>query len=270
MDIAAYLDRIGVSGAVRPDLQGLRTLHRAHLTSIPYENLDVQLRRPVTTEIAQIYHKIVGRHRGGWCYEMNGLFGWALRELGFDVTRGAGGVMREMMGDFSVGNHLVLHLRLPEGDYLADVGFGDGPIEPFHIVPGEFTDGRFQFALSRADADWWRLHNHPAGGAKSFDFQLLPADETSLAEKCRFLQTSEASPFVQNLVCQRHTEDGIVILRGRVLRKVTPQTTQERTLQDADDLLQTLGTEFDLDVPEAVTLWPKVVARHNALFGVVR
>ncbi|HEY4114970.1 MAG TPA: arylamine N-acetyltransferase [Rhizomicrobium sp.] len=270
MEIAAYLDRIGISGAVQPDLRALRTLHRAHLLAIPYENLDVQLGRPVTTEIAPIYDKIVGRRRGGWYYEMNGLFGWALAELGFDVTRGAGGVMREMMGDFSVGNHLVLHVRLPDGDHLADVGFGDGPIDPFRVQGGEFTDGRFQFALSQPDANWWRLHNHAAGGAKSFDFRLLPADESLLAEKCAFLQTSEASPFVQNLVCQRHTQDGITMLRGRVLRKVTSQATQERTLQDADDLRQTLANEFDLDVPEAAALWPKIVARHDAVFGTAR
>ena len=267
MQVSAYLDRIGVSQPVTTDLNGLRILHRAHLVGIPYENLDVQLGRPVTIELPPTYEKIVENHRGGWCYEMNGLFGWALRELGFDVSRGAGGVMREAMGDFSVGNHLVLHVRLPEGDYLADVGFGDGPIDPFRVAPGEFSDGRFQFALSQPDADWWRLHNRAAGGAKSFDFRLLPADEGLLSEKCRFLQASEASPFVQNLVCQRHTQDGITMLRGRVLRKVTSQTSEERLLENADDLLMTLKTEFDLDVPEAASLWPKILARHAALFG---
>ena len=267
MDLQAYLDRIGVAAPVAPDLAGLHTLHRAHLMTIPYENLDVQLGRPVTTDVAPIYDKIVGRHRGGWCYEMNGVFGWALKELGFAVTPGAGGVMREAMGDFSVGNHLVLHVRLPEGDYLADVGFGDGPIEPIRIVPGEFSDGRFSFALSQPDPEWWRVHNHPHGGAASFDFRLRPADERLLAEKCRFLQTSETSPFVQNLVCQRHTKGGITILRGRVLRNVTPQGTDERLLEHADDLLAVLGTVFDLDVPEAAGLWPKIVSRHEALFA---
>ena len=267
MELRAYLDRIGVAEPVAPDLAGLRALHRAHLMAIPYENLDVQLGRPVTTEVAPIYDKIVGRHRGGWCYEMNGVFGWALRQAGFDVTRGAGGVMREAVGDFSVGNHLVLRVRLPEGDYLADVGFGDGPIEPIRIVPGDFTDGRFSFALSQPEPDWWRVHNHPHGGASSFDFRLRPADEGLLAEKCRYLQTASVSPFVQNLVCQRHTRSGITILRGRVLRNVTLQGTDERLLANADELLAVLKDDFDLDVPEAATLWPKIVARHEAVLG---
>ena len=77
MDIHRYLHRIGLKTVPKPDLKGLASLHRAHLETIPYENLDVQLGRPVTIERRPIYEKIVERHRGGWCYEMNGLFGWA-------------------------------------------------------------------------------------------------------------------------------------------------------------------------------------------------
>ena len=267
MDVQAYLSRVGVDTPVSPDLAGLCTLHRAHLHAIAYENLDVQLGRLVTTAIEPIYEKIVEQRRGGWCYEMNGLLGWALDELGFDVTRCAGGVMREAMGDFAVGNHLVLRVNLPEGTYLADVGFGDGPLDPIRVVPGDFTDGRFQFGLSQHDDEWWRFHNHPFGGAKSFDFRLIRASEDLLAKKCAFLQTAEQSPFVQNLVCQRHTPDGLTILRGRVLRLVTPEAQQEILLNSSDELLHVLDEEFALDVPEAALLWPKIVERHAALFG---
>jgi N-hydroxyarylamine O-acetyltransferase len=77
----------------------------------------------------------VTRRRGGWCYEMNGLMDWALREIGFKVTRMAGGVMRASVGDGVVGNHLVLKVDL-DRPYLADVGFGDGLVEPIPIEPG--------------------------------------------------------------------------------------------------------------------------------------
>jgi N-hydroxyarylamine O-acetyltransferase len=267
VNVQAYLDRIGVTGSIPVNLDGMRRVHRAHLLAIPYDNLDVQLGRNVTTAIAPIYQKIVEQGRGGWCYEMNGLLGWALRELAFDVTRCAGGVMRETMGEFMVGNHLVLRVALPEGVYLADVGFGDGPLDPIRVAPGDFTDGRFRFALSQPEGDWWRFHNHPYGGAKSFDFRLAEASEPLLAEKCAFLQTSEQSPFVQNLVCQRHTPDGLTILRGRTLRKIRPDGQEEQLLESADELLFVLKNEFGLDVPEAATLWPKIVERHAALFG---
>lgn len=267
MNVQAYLDRIEVHAPVPPNLEGLRALHRAHLHAVPYENLDVQLGRPMAIEIGPIYEKIVARRRGGWCYEMNGLLGWALRELGFDVTRCAGGVMREAAGDFMIGNHLVLRVAIPEGIYLADVGFGDGPLDPVRIVPGDFTDGRFHFALSQPEGEWWRFHNHPYGGAKSFDFRLHEADENLLAEKCAYLGSAETSPFVQNLVCQRHTVDGLTILRGRVLRKVRPDGHEEQLLDSADELLATLSKEFGLQVPEAASLWPTIVERHAALFG---
>jgi N-hydroxyarylamine O-acetyltransferase len=209
----------------------------------------------------------VRRRRGGWCYEMNGLLGWALDELGFRVTRATGAVMRELAGDAMAGNHLVLKVELDEGVYLADVGFGDGPLEPIQVTAGPFSDGRFEFALSRADGEWWRFHNHPAGGAKSFDFRLAPANESLFAEKCAFLQTSETSPFVQNLVCQRHTKEGLSILRGRVLKTLTPQGASERLLESERDLVAVLGDTFALHVPEAPTLWPKICSRHEALFA---
>ena len=99
MDLQAYLDRIGFKGPVRPDLATLRAVHRAHQYAVPFENLDVQLRRPVVLDIEPNYDKIVRRRRGGWCYEMNGVMGWALREIGFDVMRMGAGVMRETVGD---------------------------------------------------------------------------------------------------------------------------------------------------------------------------
>ncbi len=264
MDVGKYLDRIGINRPVERTLAGLTALHRAHLRAISYENLDVQLGRRVTIERPAIYDKIVTGGRGGWCYEMNGLFGWALAELGFKVTRATGAVMRIAGGDHMAGNHLVLRVELPEGLYLADVGFGDGPIDPIRIAPGPFVSNGFQFALAKADAGWWRLTNHPNGGAPSFDFNLAPADESLLAAKCEWLQSAPDSVFVQNLVCQRFLPDGVAVLRGRVLRHIAPEgIASERILANEADLLATLSETFGLNVPEAATLWPKICARHD-------
>jgi N-hydroxyarylamine O-acetyltransferase len=267
MQIDEYLERIRYCGPLRPDLATLTALHRAHLRAIPYENLDVQLGRPVTIERPQIFEKIVRNRRGGWCYEMNGLFGWALAELGFCMTRSAGAVMREAAGDESVGNHLVLKVELEEGLYLADVGFGEGPQDPIRVTPGSFTSNGFDFALSLQDEGWWRMHNHKAGGAASFDFNLTPADESLLANKCDWLQTSEQSIFVQNATCQRHTENGLYILRGRVLRVLTPQGHTDRLVADAGEYVALLDELFDLQLPDAASLWPKICARHEAVFA---
>jgi N-hydroxyarylamine O-acetyltransferase len=267
MDIDAYLRRIGLNDRPPANLAGLRTLHAAHLRAIPYENLDVQFGRPVTIERPAIFEKIVGRHRGGWCYEMNGLFGWALDALGFKVTRATGAVMREMFGDLTLRNHLVLRVELDEGLYLADVGFGDGPVEPIRIAEGPFTSGGLPFAVTKVDDDWWRLKNHPHGGAASFDFNLAPVDEALLAQKCDEQQYSPQSHFVLNLFCFRFRTDGVVGVRGRVVRTVTPQGYEDRILNSADELARFFDEELDLRDPELASLWPRICARHEALFS---
>lgn len=266
MDIDRYLKRVGVQDRPPPTLDGLRAVHRAHLRAIPYENLDVQLKRPVTIEPGAALEKIVGRGRGGWCYEMNGTLGWALEALGFKVTRLAGSVMRETLGDAFPANHLVLKIELPEGLYLADAGFGDGPLDPIRIVPGPFSSAGFDFHLAQLDDTWWRLTNHPLGGAKSFDFALHAADEAQLATMCHRLQTEEWSPFVQNLVAQRHTPEGLVVLRGRVVRTITPQGHADRILDSADELVRFLDEAFGLKMPDVASLWPQICARHEQMF----
>jgi len=263
LQLDAYLRRIGLNARPPATLEGLRAVHCAHLLAIPYENLDVQLRRRVTIERPAIYEKIVGRNRGGWCYEMNGLLGWALGELGFDVTRATGSVMRELAGDASNANHLVLRVSLPEGIYLADVGFGDGPSDPIPVAADAFGSNGFEFSVRRVDETWWRLHSHPFGAAPSFDFNLDQANEMQLAAKCAELQDDPQSHFRLNLFCFRHTKQGVTSLRGRVLRKITPHGISEKLLDNANDLMAVLHDEIGVDVPEARTLWPSIVKRHD-------
>lgn len=267
MNIDAYLSRIGLARPPACNLAALTALHRAHLRAIPYENLDIHLGRPVTLGREAIFDKLVTRRRGGWCYEMNGLFGWALAELGFRVTRATGAVMREARGDASAGNHLVLKVELEEGLHLADVGFGDGSLYPIPIRPGTFVANGFAFTLSKLDGKWWRLHNHPRGGAASFDFDLTPADEALFERQCRWLQSADESPFVQNAVVQKHTDEGLAVMRGRVLRRMTPDAVQDTLVASASDYVATLRDVFDLDLPEAAALWPAIRARHAVLFG---
>jgi N-hydroxyarylamine O-acetyltransferase len=268
MDLQAYFDRIGFSGPARADLATLRGLHRAHLQAVPYENFDVQLGRPLTPDPTAAFEKIVGRRRGGWCYEMNGVFGLVLAELGFKVTRMAGAAMREMMGDVAVGNHLVLLVEIGGQPWIADVGFGDGTLEPFRLEPAAMAVGGYAFRVEAMDEGWWRFHNHEQGGARSFDFRVAPADPALLAAKCQALQTASDSTFVLNAIAQRYRGETILQLRGRTLRRVTPPGAVEtRLLASADELVAVLAGEFDLDLPEAATLWPRICARHEEVMA---
>ena len=267
MDIGNYLKRVGLSSAPPATLEGLRTVHRAHLFSIPYENFDVQLGRTLTTDVPAAYDKIVARGRGGWCYEMNGLLGWALDALGFRVTRATGAVKRDVRGDAIIGNHLVLRVDLAGGLWLADAGFGDGPVEPLCVAEGLYTVNGFTHRIERLDERWWRMHNHPLDSGSTFDFVTSPADEAVLSRMCAFLQTAPVSPFVQNAVAQRCGPGQVTILRGRSLRHVRPSGQDERLIASADDLVETLGREFGLDLPQAAELWPKIVKRHDEVMA---
>ena len=84
--VAEYLERMAYDGPTDPTEETLRRLHHAHLLAVPFENLDIHLDRPIVLDVDALFEKVVRRRRGGFCYELNGLFGWLLGELGFDAT----------------------------------------------------------------------------------------------------------------------------------------------------------------------------------------
>ena len=198
---------------------------------------------------------------------MNGLLGWALKEMGFAVRRLATGVYRSHAGEAAVGNHLVLRVDFEDGLLLADAGLAGGPIAPYPAVEGEFSAHGFVFRLEQVENGWWRLHNHPAGMAPDFDFQVEGTDEAALTRVCQDLQTDPQSMFVQNLVCHRFTSDGELQLRGRVLRRTTPAGVDERVLDSAEDFMAVLESNFNIDEPAAAGLWPRACERHAVLFA---
>jgi N-hydroxyarylamine O-acetyltransferase len=266
MDLASYLDRIGFVGRPEPDLATLRRIQRGHLEHIPYENLDVQLGRPVTLEPQDAFAKLVAGRRGGWCYEMNGLFRWALEGVGFRVMAMTGAVLRAERGEAAVGNHLALTVEL-EQPYLVDVGLGDGPSEPIPLREGRYRQGWRDLGLERLADGWWRFHNHDMAFATSFDFRLHPADWALLAQKCQWLQTDPDSRFVQNAVCLRHEPDGVVALVGRVLKRVNGEGVEDQLLPSAEAYAEALAERFGIQLPQAKDLWPQIARRHEILFG---
>lgn len=266
MDLASYLDRIGFVGHPEPDLATLRRIQRGHLEHIPYENLDVQLGRRVTLEPQDAFAKLVAGKRGGWCYEMNGLFRWALESVGFRVMAMTGGVLRAECGDSATGNHLALAVEL-EQPYLVDVGLGDGPSEPIPLREGSYRQGWRTVRLERLDGGWWRFHNHDKALAPSFDFQRRPADWDLFARQCHWLQTSPESHFVQNAVCLRHLPDGVVALVGRVLKTVSEEGVRDQLLDSAETYAEALTDRFGIRLLQAAALWPQILRRHEELFG---
>jgi N-hydroxyarylamine O-acetyltransferase len=265
-DLGSYFERIGYGDVPAVDLDTLGRLVTLHLQSIPFENLDVQLGRIPGMSADGVFEKIVRGGRGGWCYEMNGLFGWVLAEIGFDVTRLAAGVMREKWGDVHLGNHLALLVKLDRA-YLVDVGFGSVLARPIPLAVEAHACVPYRVSLAEVGDRYWRYSERAFGEPFSFDFRAAPADEALLAEKCRWQATDPGSNFVLNLVAQRRSGDRHLALRGKVLTETGPDGVSRSVVQSAQDWVEILHSIFGLDVPEAKTLWSRVNARHVELFG---
>ena len=264
--LVAYFERIRYDGDDRPTLETLGALQRQHVLNVPFENLDVQLGRPLTTDPEAALDKIVFRGRGGWCYEQNGLFGWVLSKLGFSVTRVAAAVMRLDRGPVSSANHLSLIVGVPEQpgrSYLADVGFGGSLIDPLQLTETDDVQAPFRVGLRRLDDGHWQFWENDGGGEFSYDFLARPGDEQALSDRCVFLQNDPASGFVLNLVAQRRTPDEHKTLRGRVYTVRGTSGKKETIVPSPEALVQILGQDFGLDVPEVSDLWPRIVERHK-------
>src|SRR5688500_12747402 len=129
MDIDAYLERINYRGPLEPTAETLRGLQVAHLLAVPFENLSIHAGEPIVLDDEALFDKVVARRRGGFCYELNGLFAALLRALGFEVEMLAAAVARST-GEFGRDfDHMTLLVNLKQR-WIADVGFGDSFIEP--------------------------------------------------------------------------------------------------------------------------------------------
>ena len=265
-DLSAYLDRIGYHGAFAPDLRTLVAVHRAQALSVPYDGIDVYSGIALDHRIEAIYEKIVRRGRGGWCYEANGLLGWALKRIGFDVVRATAAVYRSTRGDSALGNHVVLLVRL-EQTYLADLGLGDALRDPIALREGMHQQGPLTFRLEKLADGYWRFHNHALGSPTDFDFCDEPADEALLAAQCKWLQRDPDSFFLQNFECIMMLPAASSAILGRVLRHTDAVGVTKHLIASPEGMTDILKREFGLADLPIKALWPKILARHTEVFG---
>jgi N-hydroxyarylamine O-acetyltransferase len=259
MNLQAYLERISYTGSLEPTIANLNALQEAHLRVIPYENLDIHLGRTVPLDETRAYEKLVLERRGGWCYEMNALFAWVLRQLGFDVQYLSSGVLRPG-GMTPDGDHLIL---LVNGKHLADVGFGDGAIHALPLENGRYKAGFLEYGMG-FDGGLWTMHNFAQSNTAGFVFTLTPRDLGYFAGRCHDLQTSSESGFVRTTVCQRMTKNALYTLRGAVLTTLTAAGEEKRTLNSLAEYQAVLLEYFKLELPEVSALWDTIWARHLA------
>ena len=256
MDTRAYLDRIfdriAYSGPVVPTAETLRALQVAHLRSVPFENLSIHAGQPIVLDEDALFDKIVVRRRGGFCYELNGLFAALLRALGFRVALLSAGVGRAD-GSFSPEfDHMALQVDLEER-WLADVGFGDSFLEPLRLDErGEQLQEDLAWRIDEDGIYRILLRRDGGGGAPwqpQYRFTLQPHEMSDYAGMCHYHQTSPQSHFTKGRICSLATPDGRVSLSEMRLITTRRGERHERLLAGEEEHAAALRELFGVVVP---------------------
>ncbi len=251
LDLEAYLQRIGYSGGLEPTVETLTALHRAHVLSIPFENLDILLGRPIRLDLASLQAKLVRDRRGGYCFEQNALFAAVLEHLGFAVT---GLAARVSMGEerTTPRTHMILAVDIAGTRWLADVGFGgDTLLDPIPFDDdGPVQQGAWAFRLAD-DGDVRVLWGLRADGwLDLYSFTQEPQLPVDYEVANHYTSTWPRSPFVTKIIAQRSGLDERWMLIDDELRVERPDGTERWTVASDAERLSTLDERFGLVFPD--------------------
>lgn len=255
IDLKSYLRRIGYTGALRPSVETLRGLHRAHISAIPFENLDLLLGRKIKIGLADIEDKLVQRRRGGYCFEQNLLFAAVLERLGFKVTRlsarGPMGSKQQSPVAYSQG-HALLKVDVEGASWLADVGVGNlGPLEPVPLSAGvEVQHGGWTYRMDRISAGdaysgWMLRQLRLDGWFDVYSFSETPFFQADFEDQNFIASHHPESPFIDQFVIQRNGELRSS-LTGLSLTERRPNEPPESRMVSAEELPVVLTSTFGL------------------------
>jgi N-hydroxyarylamine O-acetyltransferase len=250
---AAYALRIGLAHIAAPSLSFLRTIVARHVTTIPFENLDIILGRPIRLDIGSVQAKLVDACRGGYCFEQNTLLRAALEHLGFTVGSMMARVVRGVSADaITSKTHMLLRVDLPEGAYLVDVGFGNlTPTAPLMLgnIDVQATEhenyrlqpmGRETLLKVRVKSEWENVYRFT--GQPSF-----PIDH----EVCNwFTSSNPLNLFTNNMVAARPAANARKTLFNQELT-IHGENTDRFTIHDETMLQDVLSEHFGIDLDPA-------------------
>lgn len=255
LDLDAYLARIGATGQLGADGETLQRLHRAHVAAIPFENLDIPLGRTISVELDDVQTKLVGASRGGYCYEHGVLFAAVLDRLGYSVDR----MLARIGGDEArprPRTHMALHVHDADGqEWLADVGFGRGLLEPLPWGTTESrTQGSWTYQMSPLGERGWQVSEGRGTDQRPL-YHVVddPQHASDVVMANYFTSTHPSSPFVGQPVVIRKDDHAHLRLFGRTLSQTRPDgSADERALTDIE-VEHALRDRFGLRLTRAET-----------------
>ena len=248
-DIDAYLQRINRSEEKTPTIDTLKALHHAHLYTIPFENFDIQLGRGINLEPSAIFEKMVRKKRGGYCFEMNGLFLMALKAFGFDARPLLARVHKT--GTPSGRGHQIELVAIQGKQWIVDVGFGGdtprGPI-PLKLYQPTIYDGQkvqladaehFGIMLQIFENDQW---------VDLYSFDLGHVCQADIDYGNYFTSTNPSSFFTFTRVAALPVANGVVTLFNYTLKKMIDGNETVQDLADGPAYMDALKTHFDIEL----------------------
>lgn len=249
MNIKSYLDRIGIENTdVAADLGNLKLLQRQHLLNIPFENLDIHWKRPIVLDGNSFYDKIIGEKRGGFCYELNGLFYELLTKIGFQ-SKIISAKVSKGNGDFGAEyDHLAIITQVGNEDYLVDVGFGAFAAEPLKLVlDAQQKDDNGVFAIEKYDENYLKVVKKDVDIWQSeYIFTPFERDLGEFSGMCRFHQISPESHFTRGKVCSLMTLNGRKTLTDAKFIENKNGRKKEIAVNSVEQFNQILEREFNI------------------------
>ncbi|MEO6722254.1 MAG: arylamine N-acetyltransferase [Ferruginibacter sp.] len=245
MNIQLYLDRINYPGPIDPTIEILSKLQILHLMNVPFENLDIHNNTKI--DLTNLFDKIVTRKRGGFCYELNGLFYQLLKEIGFTVKLVSARVYdgkKDFRPEF---DHMALIVKIEEDSYLVDVGFGEFSFYPIKIESDKDTnDPRGIFRIENFDENYKVVKKRNAVEMFIPEY-IFSEKERQISEfhgMCNYHQTNSESHFVQKRICSLPTENGRITITGDTLKITDNGKVTERKLNTEQEIQQELWNYF--------------------------
>jgi arylamine N-acetyltransferase len=248
LSVQAYLKRMNYDGPTDVSYETLKALQLAHLQNVPYENLDILAGKPISLSMESLYDKVVARRRGGYCFELNGIFGWLLKELGFEVIEYLGRWLKGEPIEVPVRRHRVLIVNIDGKSYVADVGLGHfGSKWPLLFEEGlEQEQDDEKYRIVSHDKMGWIVQSFEDGQwGNVFSFSIDLVQPIDFLQPSWYCTTHPDSIFLHNTMVYRRTPEGrntiadiidpvtgekvkqIRIFKGNTVETVVPSTEKE-------------------------------------------
>lgn len=250
INVDDYLHRINVSGRPAASAESLALLQRQHLLNVPFENLDIHWKRPIVLDTDRFFQKIVSEKRGGFCYELNGLFNELLKELDFETRF----ISARVFNGATHGpefDHAAIIVTIGDEQYLADVGFGDFAAAPLRFELDETqADTTGEFVIRHFDSDHYEVAKHKDGEWMSeYIFDTTPRGLSEFSRMCEYQQYSGDSHFTKRRVCSIMTDQGRKTLTDKSFIVTENGMRLEATVTSVIEFHDLLMSEFGIARP---------------------